>query len=100
MKFLSTWLVVPVDCARFWKAGPDGKLPSLEDEEAWLDSLRRCLSATRYVLPVIARYGGITYAAIVMEQVPARLDLVFDNRYVAASNELNLLNTILMAEQN
>jgi hypothetical protein len=49
----STWLVVPVDYARFWKPGPDGRLPSLDDEEAWRDSLGRCLSSTRNVLPVI-----------------------------------------------
>ncbi len=96
----STWVVVPVDYARFWKPGLDGRLPSLEDEEAWRDSLGRCLSATRNVLPVIPRYAGIPYAASVGEQDPARLDLVFDDRYMAASNELNLLNTILQAEQN
>lgn len=93
----STWLVVPVDYARFWKPGPDGRLPSLDDEEAWRDSLGRCLSSTRNVLPVIPRYAGIPYAAIVGEQDPARLSLVFDDRYVSASNELNLLNTILLA---
>lgn len=96
----STWVVVPVDYARFWKPGPDGRPPSLEDEEAWRDSLGRCLSSTRNVLPVIPRFADIPYAAIVGEQDPARLDLVFDDRYVAASNELNLLNTILLAEQD
>ncbi len=99
LKSPSTWLVVPVDYARFWKPGPDGRPPSLEDEEAWRDSLGRCLSVTRNVLPVIPRYADIPYAAIVGEQDPARLDLVFDDRYVAASNELNLLNTILLAEK-
>ncbi len=99
LKSPSTWLVVPVDYARFWKPGPDGRHPSLEDEEAWRDSLGRCLSVTRNVLPVIPRYADIPYAAIVGEQDPARLDLVFDDRYVAASNELNLLNTILLAEK-
>jgi len=69
----------------------------LDDEEAWRDSLGRCLSSTRNVLPVIPRYAGIPYAAIVGEQDPARLSLVFDDRYVSASNELNLLNTILLA---
>lgn len=100
LKSPSTWLAVPVDYQRFWKPGPDGLPPCLEDEEAWRDSLGRCLSSTRNVLPVIARYADIPYAAIVGEQDPARLDLVFDDRYVAASNELNLLNTILLAEQD
>ncbi len=100
LKSPSTWVVVPVDYARFWKPGPDGRPPSLDDEEAWRDSLGRCLSSTRNVLPVIPRYADIPYAAIVGEQDPARLDLVFDDRYVAASNELNLLNTILLAEKD
>ncbi len=96
----STWLVVPVDYTRFWKPGPDGRLPPLEYEEEWCDSLGRCLSSTRDVLPVIPRYADTPYAAIVGEQDPARLDLVFDDRYVAASNELNLLNTILLSESD
>jgi hypothetical protein len=100
LKSPSTWLVVPIDYPRFWKQGSDGRMPSLEDEEAWRDSLGRCLSSTRNVLPVIPRYADIPYAAIIGENDPARLDLVFDDRYVAASNELNLLNTILLAEQD
>ena len=77
-----------------------GCWPSLDDEEAWRDSLGRCLAATRNVLPVIPRYAGIPYAAIVGEQDPAGLELVFDDRYLAASNELNLLNTILWDEHD
>jgi hypothetical protein len=62
------------------------------------DSLAGCLGTTCDVLPVIPRYADIPYAAIIGEQDPARLDLVFDDRYLAASNELNLLNTIFLAE--
>lgn len=94
----STWLALPVDYARFWKSGADGRMPSLEDEEAWCDALGRCLSATRNTLPVIPRYAEWPYAAIVGEPDPARLGLVFDDRYLAASNELNLLNTLLLAD--
>jgi len=97
LKSPSTWLAVPVDYPRFWKPGLDGRTPSLEDEEAWRDSLGRCLVATRDVLPVIPRYSSIPYAAIVGVDDPARLNLVFDDRYLAASNELNLLNAILLA---
>ena len=100
LKSPSTWLAVPVDYSRFWKPDSDGLLPSLDDEEAWRDSLGRCLAATRNVLPVIPRYAGIPYAAIVGEQDPAGLELVFDDRYLAASNELNLLNTILWDEHD
>lgn len=92
----SVWLAVPQDYARFWKDGPDGRKPTLEDEEAWRDSLGRCLSTTRNVMPVIPRYADIPYAAIAGAHDPARLDWVFDDRYFAASHELNLLNTLLL----
>ena len=95
----STWLVVPLDYPRFWKKDASGRLPSLGDDEiAWRDSLGACLSTTAEVLPVIPRYAEIPYAAVVGEQDPARLELIFDDKYLAASNELNLLNTILLAE--
>lgn len=98
LKSPSTWLAVPLDYARFWKKDANGRMPSLGDEGAWRDSLAGCLGTTCEVLPVIPRYADIPYAAIVGEQDPARLDLVFDDRYLAASNELNLLNTILLSD--
>lgn len=97
LKSPTTWLAVPVDYPRFSKPGAGGRLPSLEGEdEAWRDCLGRCLGATRDVLPVVPRYADIPYAALVGAPDPARLDLVFDDRYLAASNELNLLNTLLL----
>jgi hypothetical protein len=73
-------------------------MPSLGDEGAWRDSLAGCLVTTCEVLPVIPHYADIPYAAIVGEQDHTRVDLVFDDKYLAASNELNLLNTILLTE--
>jgi hypothetical protein len=74
-------------------------LPSLGDDEgAWRDSLGACLAGIGEVLPVIARYADIPYAAVIGEEDPAKLELIFDDRYLAASNELNLLNTILLAQ--
>lgn len=95
-----SWLVVPLDYARFWKKDANGRLPSLgTDEVTWLDSLAACIpSSSVEILPVIPRYADIPYAAVIGEQDPARLDLIFDDRYLAASNELNLLNTILLAD--
>jgi hypothetical protein len=98
LKSPSTWLAVPLDYARFWKKDANGRMPSLGDESAWRDSLAGCLATTSEVLPVIPRYAEIPYAAIIGEQDPARLDLVFDDRYLAASNELNLLNTLLLSD--
>jgi hypothetical protein len=95
----STWLVVPFDYPRFWKKDDSGRLPSLGDDEvAWRDALGACLATTAEVLPVISRYADIPYAAVIGEQDPARLELIFDDRYLAVSNELNLLNTILLAD--
>ncbi|MDD5277943.1 MAG: hypothetical protein PHR16_17965, partial [Methylovulum sp.] len=99
LKSPSTWLVMPFDYPRFWKKDNTGRLPSLgDDESAWRDSLGACLAGTGEVLPVIARYADIPYAAVIGEQDPAKLELIFDDRYLAASNELNLLNTILLAD--
>ncbi|MCX7100916.1 MAG: hypothetical protein NTX38_05355 [Methylobacter sp.] len=96
LKSPSTWLAIPLDYPRFWKKDDSGRLPSLgEDEGAWRDALGACIATKGEVLPVIPRFAGIPYAAVVGEQDPARLDLIFDDRYLAASNELNLLNTLL-----
>jgi hypothetical protein len=98
----STWLAVPLDYSRFWKKDPSGRLPSLgNDESVWRDALGACLpTSSAEILPVIPRYADIPYVAVIGEQDPARLDLIFDDRYLAASNELNLLNTILLADSS
>jgi hypothetical protein len=58
------------------------------------------VAACRHRLhPGPPRYADIPYVAVVGEQDPARLNMIFDDRYLAASNELNLLNTILLAEE-
>jgi hypothetical protein len=91
------WVSVPVDYPRFWKPREDGRMPTLGGEdEAWRDCLGRCLGAHRDALPVIPRYEDYPYAACVGNPDPARLAMVFDDRYFMASNELNLLNTLLL----
>jgi hypothetical protein len=100
LKSPSTWLVMPLDYPRFWKMDANGRQPSLgEDESAWREALGACLPTAGELLPVIPRYADIPYVAVVGEQDPARLNMIFDDRYLAASNELNLLNTILLAEE-
>lgn len=93
--FSDAWVVVPVDYARFWKPDENGNMPTLSEEWSWADSLGACLSENRKVLPVIPHYKEIPYAAVVGVPDPARLDWVFDDRYLAASDELNLLNVLL-----
>jgi hypothetical protein len=92
----STWIAVPLDYARFWKKDDNGQMPSLGDEVSWRDALGACLGS-REILPVVPRYADFPYAAVIGEQDPSRLNLVFDDRYLGASNELNLLNTILLS---
>ncbi len=50
------------------------------------------------MLPVIPRYSEAPYAAIVGGDDPARIGMIFDDRYFAVTNELNLLNSLLIAE--
>lgn len=92
----STFVAVPIDYARFWKEGPDGRHPSLGDHEEWRDALACCLAAGKEVLPVVTHYQSIHYVAAAGVRDPARFSLVFDDRYLAVSNELNLLNTLLL----
>lgn len=94
----TTWLAMPVDYARFWQPGPDGRKPDLGGEDAaWLAALGRCLCSHGTVMPIIPRYDDIPYAVVAGEDDPARLDLMFDDRYFAATHELNLLNSLLLA---
>lgn len=98
VKSSNTWVVVPVDYTRFWRR-KDGQPPSLGDEhDGWRDALARCITTRREALPVIARYEGIPYAAVVGQHDPLNLETVFDDRYFMASQELNLLNTVLLAD--
>jgi hypothetical protein len=57
------------------------------------------LLATNAAMPPIAKYQEFPWAASVGEANPLRLDIVFDDRYFMASNELNLLNTLLLANE-
>lgn len=50
-------------------------------------------------MPPIASYESFPWAAAVGEVSPLKLDTVFDDRYFMASNELNLLNTLLLASE-
>ena len=83
----ATWLALPIDYPRFWREGPDGRHPSLGEHEEWRDALSCCLAAGKEVLPVVAQYQDLPYVAAAGIHDPARFSLVFDDRYLAASNE-------------
>jgi len=94
----TTWLAMPVDYPRFWKKDEEGRYPRLGEHDRWHGALARCLGDGIEVLPVVPRYDDqeMPYVARVGSTDPVRLRLVFDDRYMAVSDELNLLNTILL----
>lgn len=55
------------------------------------------LGASHAPLPPISSYATFPWAASVGYANPVQLDTVFDDRYFMACNELNLLNTLLLA---
>lgn len=58
------------------------------------------LSASNAVMPAIPRYDGMPWVAGVGQTNPLKFDVVFDDRYFMASNELNLLNALLLVEDS
>ena len=68
------------------------------DDGLWRAALGMALNGTRNVLPIIPRYAEFPYAAVVGKQDPGGIERVFDDRYFPATNELNLLNSLLIAE--
>jgi len=51
-------------------------------------------------MPPIARYRSFPWCASVGAVEPLNFAQVFDDRYFMASNELNLLNTLLLSEHD
>ena len=63
---------------------------------AWRDALGASLSASSALIPPIAKVETFPWAAAVGRVDPLHLEQVFDDRYFMASNELNLLNTLML----
>jgi hypothetical protein len=101
LKSSNTWVAVPANYFTFLHASTpeEGKLFRLSDPGLWQDALGRTLNAGSAVLPPLPRYESFPWAAGVGQVSPLKLDLVFDDRYFMASNELNLLNTLLLANE-
>ncbi len=101
LKSPNTWVAVPADYYSFLHASApeEGKLFKLDDPGLWQQALARTLNAGSAVLPPLPRYESFPWAAGVGQVSPLKLDLVFDDRYFMASNELNLLNTLLLAKE-
>jgi len=98
LKSPNTWVAFPSGHPQFISAaesGPRG-MYRCEEPDAWRDALGASLSATSAVIPPVAKFEAFPWAAAVGCVDPLRLEQVFDDRYFMASNELNLLNTLLM----
>jgi len=99
LKSPNTWVAVPAGYYQFMfsQTHEVGKPFRLDDQPLWQEALGRTLNTGSAVIPPIPNYESFPWAAAVGDVNPMKLDLVFDDRYFMASNELNLLNTLLLA---
>jgi hypothetical protein len=99
LKSPNTWVALPAGYYQFMYPDhrAEGEEFLLEEQGAWRKALATSLNASSAVMPPLPRYESFPWAASVGQASPLRLDLVFDDRYFMASNELNLLNTLLLA---
>jgi hypothetical protein len=99
LKSPNTWVSVPAGHLQFVynEDARQGQPFQLHEQDIWCGALARSLMATGAVMPPIPKYHSFPWAASVGQANPLRLDLVFDDRYFMASNELNLLNTLLLS---
>lgn len=100
LKSPNTWISVPSGYVQFMSVDRqlEGRPFEVVDPEMWREGLAQGLAATSAVMPPIPRYAEFPWAASVGNASPLKLDTVFDDRYFMASNELNLLNTLLLAD--
>jgi hypothetical protein len=99
LKSPNTWVAVPAGYYQFMfsETTAEGEPFHLDDQALWQEALGRTLNAGSAVMPPLPKYDSFPWAASVGEVSPLKLDVVFDDRYFMASNELNLLNTLLLA---
>lgn len=100
LKSPNTWVSVPSGYVQFMavERQDEGRPFEVVDPDLWLDGLAQGLAAGGAVMPPIPRYAEFPWAASVGNANPLKLDTVFDDRYFMASSELNLLNTLLLAD--
>jgi hypothetical protein len=100
LKSPNTWISVPSGYVQFMAVDRqlEGRPFEVVDSALWREGLAQGLAATSAVMPPIPRYAEFPWVASVGNANPLKLDTVFDDRYFMASNELNLLNTLLLAD--
>lgn len=94
----STWLALPLD----WPLSGAGAQASVMKRgpkyaEDWFVGLRRALGGHGQVFPVVPEYEDTPFAASISTGAPALFAQAMASTYFMASNELNLLNTVLLA---
>lgn len=101
LKSPNTWVSVPAGYVQFMAAERQdkGRVFEVIDPDVWREGLAQGLAAGAAVMPPIPRYAEFPWAASVGNANPLKLDTVFDDRYFMASSELNLLNTLLLADE-
>lgn len=101
LKSPNTWVAVPAGHYSFvhGETQHEGEQFVLDDQPLWQEALGRTLNASSAIIPPLPRYESFPWVAAVGQVSPLKLDLVFDDRYFMASNELNLLNTLLLSNQ-
>lgn len=100
LKSPNTWVAVPAGYYSFVHADSQqgGEPFYLDDQPLWQEALGRTLNAGKAIIPPLPCYESFPWAAAVGQVSPLKLELVFDDRYFMASNELNLLNTLMLAK--
>jgi hypothetical protein len=101
LKSPNTWVAVPAGYLQFLQTHETqtGVSFELDDSDLWLGALAKSLNAGSAMMPPIARFRSFPWCASVGAVEPLNLARVFDDRYFMASNELNLLNTLLLSER-
>ncbi|MBD2500693.1 helicase C-terminal domain-containing protein [Anabaena azotica] len=94
-------LGLPLDYPHFWneQSEDDTRQQVLQDPQAWRSGLGRSLTPQGLIIPVIPYYRTFPWVAVAGRRIFTQLETVFSDRYFMASNELNLLNTILLEDE-
>jgi hypothetical protein len=100
LKSPNTWVCLPAGYLQFVHTNEarQGKPFDARDADIWLGAMSKTLRASNAVMPPIPKYESFPWAASVGEPNPLKLHTVFDDRYFMASNELNLLNLLLLVQ--
>ena len=95
------WLALPVGYPQFVRDGTDnGPAYRCQEPEEWHGALSSAVCGGAAVAPAIPKYESFPWAASIGKTDPLGMEQVFDDRYFMASDELNLLNSLLLGERN